>query len=91
MKRTVLPGTKPEPVTVIESAAEPTNAAVGLIDWMAAVGLATVNEIGVDAPPPGGGLTTVTGAVPELTSRLAGMVAESEVELVNVVVRSVEP
>ena len=81
LKTTLLPGTKPEPLTVSCSAAEPTKAADGLMAWTAASGFAIVNAIGADAPPPGAGLKTVTGTLPELTRRLDGIVASRDVEL----------
>src|SRR5205823_9701287 len=84
---TVLPLTKPVPVTVSVKAALPAAVLVG--DRAARVGdeLFTVNVCAAEVPPPGAGVTTVTCGVPADARSDAGIAAASWVALTNVVVR----
>src|SRR5205823_11547226 len=84
---TVLPLTKPVPVTVSVKAALPAAVLVG--DSAARVGdeLFTVNVCAAEVPPPGVGVTTVTCGVPAAATSAAAMAAVSCVALTNVVVR----
>lgn len=54
-------------------------------------GTLMVNVCALDVPPPGGGLTTVTEAVPGDATSAAVTVAVSCVEETNAVVREVAP
>ena len=63
--------------------------ACAVVVFTASVGLVTiVNGSAADVPPPGGGVKTVTCALPTAATSLAGIVACSSVEFVNVVGRS---
>src|SRR5438552_1806601 len=84
---TVLPLTKPVPVTVSVKAALPADVLVG--DRAARLGdeLFTVNVCAAVVPPPGAGVTTVTDAVVAAARSEAGIAAVSCVALPKVVVR----
>lgn len=58
-------GTNPEPVTVSVNDPPPAAAELGLMEVMDGEGLFTENSAGKDVPPPGAGLTTVKGNVPD--------------------------
>jgi hypothetical protein len=79
------------PLTVSVNPAAPAIADVGLMLVMFGTGFAAVivNVTEFDMPPPGGGLKTVTAAVPGSLVRLAGIVAVSLPALTKVVSRSV--
>ena len=47
-----------------------------------------VNAIAFEVPPPGAGVTTVTGALPAVTMSLAGIAAVTWPAFTNVVVRA---
>jgi branched-subunit amino acid transport protein AzlD len=82
--------TKPLPVTVNANAPPPAAAVAGKMDAIAGAGLAVIVKLrDPDVPPPGAGLTTVTGAEPGTVRSLAGITAVSCVELTNVVTRAV--
>jgi hypothetical protein len=74
---TVDVGTKFVPFTVKVSCAPPAVAQIGLIELVVGVGLLIVNVCGFDVPPPGGGFTTVTEAMPAFATRAAVTVAVS--------------
>src|SRR5436190_1904523 len=84
---TVLPLTKPVPVTVSVKAALPADVLIG--DRAARVGdeLFTVNVCAAVVPPPGAGVTTVTDAVVAAARSETGIAAVSCVALPRVVVR----
>jgi hypothetical protein len=67
------------PLIVNSKAALPSTACAGERVVMAGTGLGpiTVNGIGLDIPPPGAGLNTVTAGVPALTMSLAAILAVS--------------
>jgi hypothetical protein len=81
--------TKFVPFIVNVNCAPPAVAQVGLIEVVVGTGLLIVNVCGFDVPPPGGGFTTVTDAVPAFATRAAVTVAVSCVEETNVVVKAV--
>ena len=56
--------TKAEPVTVSVKAGDPATNAFGAIDVRTGTGLLIVKVSGLDVPPPGAGVETVTDAVP---------------------------
>jgi hypothetical protein len=85
---TVEPETKFVPVTIKVKPALPAVAQAGLSEVIVGAAL-TVNVCAVDVPPPGVGFTTVTDAVPAVTTREDGTVAVSCVEETNVVVSAV--
>jgi hypothetical protein len=99
-QRTTDPGTKLSPTTVNRLSVESTNcspagaqlgkrlviAATGLLP-----GLVMVKFIGLEVPPPGAGLVTVTGSVPDEPMLEAGMAALNCVELRNVVAGAAAP
>jgi len=91
LKRIVLPATKPEPVTMIGVSFAPAAELAGVTFWIDALGFATVNAIVVESPPPGPGLTILTGKLPDVARRLDGIDASSEVAPSYVVTRSVAP
>ena len=83
--------TKPVPTAEIVVAGEPTVAVLGVIEVTVTVGLATVNAIRVDGPPPGRGFETSIGTVPDAASDACGTTAVSCVLLTNVVGRTAVP
>src|SRR5881409_3056428 len=89
-QRTTDPEMKMLPLTVRLNAAPPATAEVGLRPLMLGTGFEAVmlKLTVLEVPPPGGGLKTVTAAVPALEMLLAGIEAVSRVELRNVVARS---
>ena len=80
--------TKLVPFTVRVNWALPTVVEVGLIEVMVGTGLLIVKVTEFEVPPPGGGLTTVTDAVPAVATFAAGTIAVSLIEETNVVVRA---
>src|SRR6267143_2550975 len=84
---TVLPLTKPLPLTVSVKAAPPAVALVGDTDVSVGAGLFSENACAAVVPPPGVGVTTVTLAVPAVAMSAAVMAAVSWVALTKVVVR----
>jgi hypothetical protein len=82
--------TKPVPFTMSVKAGPPAPARFGLIVVIAGTGFALVivNVTAFEVPPTGAGFDTVTDAVPGDAISLAGIVAVSNVVLVEVVVRS---
>jgi hypothetical protein len=78
------------PFTVNVNAAEPVTALTGATDVINGTGfeLVTVNTTGgLEVPPPGAALVTVTVAVPAAARSAAGIVATSSVALLNPVLR----
>jgi len=71
LKFTTAPETKFDPFTVNVNAPEPTNTLVGESVVMVGTGLFTVKLTEFDVPPPGVGLTTVTGSTPPLATSTA--------------------
>jgi hypothetical protein len=86
---TTVPVSKLVPVTVRVKAALPAIAEVCDNVPTVGTGLLIVKVIAADTPPPGSGLATVTGTVPEFAMSAAGTVAVNEVALLNVVAISV--
>src|SRR2546423_5097649 len=84
---TVLPLTKPVPVTVSVKAGLPADVLVGDRAARGGAELLTVNVWAAEVPPPGAGVTTVTDAVVAAARSVAGIAAVSWVALTNVVVR----
>src|SRR6266404_29508 len=84
---TVLPLTKPVPLTVSVKAAPPTVALVGDTDVSVGAGLFSENACAAVVPPPGVGVTTVTLAVPAAAMSAAVIAAVSWMGLTKVVVR----
>jgi hypothetical protein len=81
--------TKPEPVTVNAKPAPPAVAVPGESEVRAGVGLLVIVKVSAfDVPPPGGGLTTVTEALPTAAMSAAVIAAVSCVALTNVVARA---
>lgn len=76
--------TKFVPATVKVNCAPPAVAQVGLIELVVGTGLLIVKVCGLDVPPPGLGLETVTHAVPADAISAAGTVTVSCVEETNV-------
>lgn len=76
------------PVTVSVNAALPANAEPGIRDVTAGAGLLIVNVSALEVPPPGGGVETVTMAVPALAMSAAVMAACRPLLETNVVVRA---
>src|SRR6267143_5615650 len=85
---TLAPLTKLLPVTVRVKAAPPTVALGGESDVTVGPGLVIVNVCAAEVPPPGAGVTTVTGGVPVAAMSAAGIAAVSCVALTKVVVRA---
>ena len=69
----------------------PANAVEGLSVTFNGAGLLTVNVAGLDTPPPGAGLVTVTLNVPTVLSRLDGIVTLIEPLPTSVGVSTVDP
>src|SRR5204863_9190581 len=88
LQRTLEPLTKLLPVTVRVKAAPPTLALEGESDVSVGAGLFTVNVCAADVPPPGAGVTTVTGTVAAVATSAAAIAAVSWVALTKVVVRA---
>src|SRR6266850_1178224 len=86
---TVLPLTKPVPVTVSVNAAPLISALLGLRPVSVGAGLFTVNVCAAEVPPPGAGVSTVTLAVAAVAMSAAVIAAVSWVALTKVVVRVV--
>ena len=76
------------PVAVSVNAAPPAAALLGESELSVGTGLLIVNVCALEAPPPGVGLKTVTGAVPGVAMSLARICTWSWVPLTNVVDRS---
>ena len=72
---TTEPETKFEPCTVSVKLGSPAVALLGEIELIAGTGLLIVNVIGLEVPPPGGGFTTVTEAVPAVLMSDEGTMA----------------
>src|SRR6266404_2788590 len=77
------------PVAVRVNTAPPAPTLVGEIELSVGAGLLIVNVCALEAPPPGVGLKTVTGAVPAVAMSFARIWAWSWVLLTKVVVRLV--
>src|SRR2546426_1163503 len=73
-RTTELP-TKVVPVTVSVSPGPPAVAAAGLSPVVVGTGLVMVNVCGLEVPPPGAGVNTVTCAVPGPAISAAGIAA----------------
>jgi hypothetical protein len=89
LKLTVVDVTKLVPVTVNVNAAPPAVALVGLIEASVGTGLfaaLTLKFTGVEVPPPGAALITVTGNDPAVAMSAAVIAAVTCVALTNVVV-----
>src|SRR5438552_16680242 len=84
---TTAPETKLLPLTVSVKAAPPAVALFGTRVVRVGTGLVEVIVTlrALEVPPPGAGLTTVTGAVPAAAMSLAGMAAVSAVTLTKAV------
>jgi hypothetical protein len=80
-----VPVSKLVPVTVSVNAGLPAIAEVCDNNVTVGTGLLIVKVIAADVPPPGSGLKTVMGTVPEFAMSAAGTVAVNEVALLNVV------
>src|SRR5258708_4686510 len=76
-QRTLLPLTKPVPVTVSVNAAPLTSALLGLRPVSVGAGLFTLNVCAAEVPPPGAGVRTVTLAVPAAAMSAAVIAAVS--------------
>src|SRR5258708_7171592 len=87
-QRTLLPLTKPVPVTVSVNAAPLTSALLGLRPVSVGAGLFTLNVCAAEVPPPGAGVRTVTLAVPAAAMSAAVIAAVSWMVLTKVVVRA---
>src|SRR5437762_293802 len=85
---TVLPLTKPVPVTVSVNAALLISALLGLRPVSVGAGLFTVSVCAAEVPPPGAGVRTVTLAVPAAAMSAAVIAAVSWMVLTKVVVRA---
>src|SRR5207302_10332826 len=89
-QRTTEPATKFVPVTVSVNCGPPATASAGVSAVVAGTGLLAaviVKVCGLDVPPPGAGLKTVTGAVPAVAMSAAEITAVSCVAEAYVVVR----
>src|SRR5882672_4353831 len=88
-QRTTDEPTKLLPVTVTVNAAPPAAAVLGDRELSVGLGFGAVivNVCGLDVPPPGAGVKTVTEAVPAVAMSAAVICAVSCVLLPNVVVR----
>lgn len=88
---TTEPETKLEPLTASVKAAPPAVAPVGESELAVGMGLLAgalmVKDSAVEVPPPGAGLTTVTGAVPTAVISAARMAAVNWLALTKVVTR----
>lgn len=84
--RTTDVGMNPTPVMVNVTGGAPTTADVGVIELADGLGLFTATETDPDVPPPGGGLTAVTTAVPKGDAILAAVEKTIEVEVLDVMV-----
>jgi len=73
------------PFTVSVKPELPAAVEVGEIDVVVGTGLLMVNVWAADVPPPGAGVTTVTEAVPAVAISVAGTIAVSWAEDINVV------
>jgi hypothetical protein len=80
--------TKLDPVTVSVNAAPPTPAELGFSDVAVGDGLLIVNVSGLEVPPPGAGVITVTVAVPAVAMSAAVTAACKLVLETKVVVRA---
>jgi hypothetical protein len=80
--------TKFEPVTVSVKAGMPAIMVLGLSNVSAGTGLLIVKVRGLDVPPPGAGVETVTDAVPPIAMSAAVIAACRLVPDTNVVVRA---
>ncbi len=89
-QRTSDVATKLLPFTVNVNAAPPAAVLGGASDVSAGTGLGAlmVNVRAFEVPPPGAGVTTVTGALPAVPMSLAGIAAVTWPALTNVVVRA---
>ena len=76
---TIAPSTKPVPVTVSVKAASPAVLLDGLILLTVGAGLLTEKVRGLDVPPPGVGLVTVTEIVPTVSISEADICAVNSV------------
>src|SRR5439155_13134505 len=85
---TVLPLTKPVPVTVSVNAALLISALLGLRPVSVGAGLFTVSVCAAEVPPPGAGVRTVTLAVPAAAMSAAVIAAVSWMVLTKVVGRA---
>ena len=83
-KRTTVPTMKPAPLTVRVKPTSPARAEGGLSEMMLGV---TVKVTAVEVPPPGAGLTTVIGKLPEAVKSAAKSVTVNWVALTKVVAR----
>jgi transcription initiation factor TFIIIB Brf1 subunit/transcription initiation factor TFIIB len=79
--------TKLDPVTVSVNAAPPAPAKLGFSDVAVGDGLLSVNVSGLEVPPPGAGVETVTVPVPAVATSAAVMAACKLVVETKVVVR----
>jgi hypothetical protein len=80
--------TKLDPVTVSVNAAPPAPAELGFSDVAVGDGLLIVNASGLEVPPPGAGVVTVTMALPAVAISAAVMAACKLVLETKVVVRA---
>ena len=87
-QRTTEAATKPNQKTCRVYAGPPAGAFMGSRKKASGTGLSMATVSGLDSPPPGMGLNTVTCAVPALAISLARMETVKVVALLTVVVRS---
>src|SRR3989454_1016756 len=87
-QRTPEPFTKLLPLTVKVNAASPVVALVGDTDVSVGAGLLTENVCAADVPPPGVGVSTVTGTLAAVAMSAAAIAAVNWVALTKVVVRA---
>src|SRR3989454_551024 len=87
-QRTPEPFTKLLPLTVKVNAASPVVALVGDTDVSVGAGLLTENVCAADVPPPGVGVSTVTGRLAAVAMSAAAIAAVNWVALTKVVVRA---
>src|SRR6266850_8179408 len=88
-QRTTEPATKFVPVTVRVNPEAPAWTRFGLSPVVAGTGFVIVKVCGLDVPPPGAGLNTVTGRAPAVARSAVEIAAVSCVADPNVVGRSV--
>src|SRR5438093_197201 len=87
-QRTPEPFTKLLPLTVMVNAASPVVALVGDSDVSAGAGLVTENVWAAEVPPPGAGVSTVTGTLAAVAMSAAAIAAVNWAALTKVVVRA---
>jgi hypothetical protein len=88
-QRTTELETYPLPLTVSVNAGPPLLAEIGLMLFIFGVGLLIVTVPGLEVPPPGVGVNTVTCAVPAAAMSADGIAAVTRVSETYVVVRLV--